>query len=647
MPAAVRGQVQASQPLAVATLDAQLASWRTIRQRACAAPAGTRAAQLSCLDGVIARLAALGEATAALERGERIERVELGQWIIDPAVCEGAKPPRLTTSLSPELTRVLVAFVRQASDPRPVSAQALSALADEVKRDPCAEAKARSAAALGQTRDEMERELATAERAAEQCGDDRISADVALAIANAETMRSNLGPISQEKLDRAATLVARVAQPVLEAQLAVYQMRAAERAERADDAIADARRAIDLYAKAELVRQRIETAMKWLSDVEMTKPDADIARVLSTLATWRAEAVARFGEHDSTVETIDQTVAGWQWTQGDPAAYQRIVALTHPVPPDKPQRITGRVVDQRGAPVAGAAVHAAPGMFGVSESAAFPSEALRTAVTGADGTFVIPDAAEGSLVIAELGDRRSSAVEAAASVQLTLAPTSRIEGRVELNGLPAWRLKVAVRDRKQSGTLGYGTVAPVHADGTFTLAGVPRGRVGIVTVLASKSQQQINGVDLDIRTPVVRDVKLATVANARTVHVIIRSAVAAAVPNAQVLAVPGKVSSVDVTALNASLKQINVTLAHKLDPAHVPAAVAAKAQPGDLYAELAGVPATTTSICAIGLPEHMDDPVLVEKLRDPKYLSKIPAPCVADVHDDVVVVVVPPWPRFD
>ena len=55
-------------------------------------------------------------------------------------------------------------------------------------------------------------------------------------------------------------------------------------------------------------------------------------------------------------------------------------------------------------------------------------------MTRADGTFELTDCASDGVIVAEAGDKRSLPVAIASGVTLALAPTSRIEGTVDLKG---------------------------------------------------------------------------------------------------------------------------------------------------------------------------------------------------------------------
>ncbi|MGN6105479.1 MAG: hypothetical protein ACTHU0_10275, partial [Kofleriaceae bacterium] len=80
------------------------------------------------------------------------------------------------------------------------------------------------------------------------------------------------------------------------------------------------------------------------------------------------------------------------------------------------------------------------------------------------------------------------------------------------------------------------------------------------------------------------------------------------------------------------------------DPAPPP--VVGAARRGDLFASVSGVPEGAATACAIGLPPDLSDPSLERSISE--HMAKIEVRCVPiPPGAEVVVVEVPPWPRFD
>jgi hypothetical protein len=73
-----------------------------------------------------------------------------------------------------------------------------------------------------------------------------------------------------------------------------------------------------------------------------------------------------------------------------------------------------------------------------------------------------------------------------------------------------------------------------------------------------------------------------------------------------------------------------------------------KSKPNDLYALVTEVPEGEASACAFPMPQRLDDPELTNVMQKPENLAKIPVTCIPVApSDEVVVISVSPWPRFD
>ncbi|MEO8550729.1 MAG: hypothetical protein ABI678_12175, partial [Kofleriaceae bacterium] len=125
--------------------------------------------------------------------------------------------------------------------------------------------------------------------------------------------------------------------------------------------------------------------------------------------------------------------------------------------------IDGHVVDAQGTPVAGARVVAWMGTLeGDATRSYTASDPRALAQTTTDGSFRIRGA---GAVIAERGTERSLPVTQPVPA-LRLAPTRKIHGHVKTD------MPLDVVARYDLGTSGWVVIAPVAADGTFTLGGL-------------------------------------------------------------------------------------------------------------------------------------------------------------------------------
>lgn len=142
--------------------------------------------------------------------------------------------------------------------------------------------------------------------------------------------------------------------------------------------------------------------------------------------------------------------------------------------------LEGTVVDEHGAPVAGAAVHVGSRLIGdalslVTEDAAVLGQ-IATARTGPEGRFRIDDApAQARWLMAEhVTAGRSSPLALTAGAPLVkLRITGRLVGRVMLGGAPAAGLLIIVNLDSQRDVQ---FTALTDADGTYRIEAVPPGQ---------------------------------------------------------------------------------------------------------------------------------------------------------------------------
>ena len=344
------------------------------------------------------------------------------------------------------------------------------------------------------------------------------------------------------------------------------------------------------------------------------KPE-DLAAVPGRLAEARALAVARLGDGDEIVRRLDYAAADWAYASGDLArAHALYDHLRRPLRNDHARRITGRVVDASGAPVAGATVVAGPAFRGDAVAVAIYDASagahLRETTTAADGTFALDGVAGEGIVVAQHGTERSAPAAIANDVTLAVAPTSRLVGHVDLRGEPPTSITVVAFDKARPFELLYDLVSPVQRDGSFELGGVPRGRVVVRTRLGHATSAVLAGVEVDVRGPDVTGLALALGASSASS----RSSCAAwwrqPVPNAQVIVLPGRVPSTNALVINRNIQSAIVRFARQIDGEHAPAPVLAHAKPGDMYATMTDVP---------------DGPVPRARLACPRFVRPRPA----------------------
>jgi hypothetical protein len=635
------------QTIAAALLDREIAAWGTAHATACKVEPIARAPRLLCLDGVLARIDAVARAARTAREGLQIDA---GALLIAPQVCELPRAPRLMTSTSPELREVVTTWLAHTATPVPMEAAAASALVARAAAEPCASSLAHLLAAdIQKSAPERSHHLDEAQQDAERCGDDRVLAETALATAQYMMDNEWLSATVTAKLRRADAAVQRVTQRDLIAQIDLMRVEAAKRAENVDEAIARGDAAMEGFAARGRLRAQLDAGLTVLGLRQLRATAADLAAVPDLLAAWRARASAQLGEADESVRLLDARAAEWAFAQGDVVrAHARLEQLRRTLPNAQPRRVAGTVVDLRGKPVAGATVTTGWRLRGDSVGAAVglaERDAMRSVKTGADGRFEIPDAVEDAVVIAELGDRRSAPETIGDDVKLPLAPTSRLEGHVDLASEAPTKVMVVVRNLAWPSTIRYEIIAPVAPDGSFAVDGVPRHEVRVFAAIDGLTQSMMSGTNIVVRDPVVRGIALSLAKSTRVVHVIVRNTVSTKLANAGVVILPGRIPSMSFLAMRRQFRGGTVRYARQLEGERAPRQIVAAAQPGDLFATMTEVPDGVASACAYGLPELSDDE-LMRKLN--AHLDKLQVICTPIAEDaELVTIDVPPVPRLD
>ncbi|MBS1123898.1 MAG: hypothetical protein H6Q90_6126 [Deltaproteobacteria bacterium] len=631
----------------VRTLEADLRSWTETRAKACAAETSVRVAALTCLDGVIVRFDAV---VRALHQLDRVPFTDAGAFLIDPARCLRTPSPRLSLTQSPALVDVIAARLREEIDPLPVSREVFDTLVRKVEKEPCAAALAQLIGVeLRLSTDDRDRILATAEQDAETCGDDRVRAEVALVIAGSSLEGGYLAEARIAKVRRAEAAVQRVAQADLVATVDLLRAAIAARLGDLDQAITRS----DAAAAGFAARQRsVAQISSNLIAVEYRRLGGfaeDLDGAIDQLTQLRELAAARAGVDSEIVRRVDRSIARAEIDGGDTAAATaRLARARRPLPQDPGQTVTGRVVDESGTPIAGATVALATDLVGTSTSAAVQltsDGSYRETVSAADGGFTIPGAPESGAVIAFLGDRRASPQALVSPVELRLAPTSRLEGKVELRGVRSGSVMIVITADAQARALPYALLAALHPNGRFEVDGAPRGRVIVSTRVRSALMPTTMQVTIDVRDPVHREITLQIPQTPREITALVRSTVGTPLQNAQVFVIGGAVASMSVLDfMSLPTKTRTSGLARPITAAERTPSLHAVSKPGDLFVRIAA-PEGDASACAIALPDDFGDPDLQRKIDG--NLDKLAMTCTPITASEIVTIEVAPFPRLD
>ncbi|HEY3801736.1 MAG TPA: protein kinase [Kofleriaceae bacterium] len=633
------GQLEAAE-----FLGRDMHAWKLERAAACKADEPARSRQLACLDGVLSQLDAVASAVA--KATGPVDSTDT----IDPMLCTLADPPRLQRTLSP-VSRELVAF--EATSAAKAEA-ATPAMADDfvarAKDDPCALALAALTARHAKTTEVSRRaQLAVAETAADRCGDDSIISGVALAAATDEVQAGRTDELALARLERVEPAVMRVPQADQLADLDIIRMQEAELADQLDKAIAYGDQAIAKFGERGIIRWVLGYGI-YVERLRISRGD-DLDGVRTRLRALRQLGIDRIGADSEHVHMIDLNLAILQFWSGDVAGTHAALERQHrQLPNAKSRHVIGRVVDAAGHPIAGATVTASFALTGDSVTAAEVfrrGDDVRHATSDARGEFVIPDAVDQGVIVAELGAQRSAPALIGDRVELVVGPTSRIEGHVELHGEDPERLGISVSDLDPKISTLYSIFAPIGRDGRFVVDGVQPGahvHVRLFSVIGS-SRQPVQRIEVAVDAPVVSGIELEANTSRRELHVVAR-ATAGDLPSATVMIFAGNVAATNLAEIARMTGSASSGVARAMRPELVPAAAKPLMRRGDVVATIAGAPEGPATACVEPSPkDDDDDPELDRKIA--AHPERVEVRCVPVAPTDTVVVVeVPPFPRF-
>jgi predicted Ser/Thr protein kinase len=619
-----------------------IATWKLARARACEAEPAKREPELACLDGVMGRFAGTIDVVGRVT----VPRLELGGQLVDPAVCERPSPPRLVPALSTAYRAVLERELGEQINPEVYTHAVADRMIAAAASDPCAAAYAvLYAVALEPTMTARRPGLARAGDLAERCNDDHMRYRVALYAARYELLEPR-DEAAQRALERLEVAVVPVTQADTLAEVDYVKAYIALASGHYDVAIARATSAMAGFLARGSATDYAESAIALYGALMARGTPADLDTLPTVLATSRGEVLAALGPDAPELRRLDELEASWLFSHGDVGGAHALLDRPWPQQPlGNAARVSGRVIDANGAPVAGASVISGAQLIGDPRTAAMASATvaatMRRTVSARDGTFVLPASAPAGVIIAELGARRSHPKAIAPQVELVLDDTGTIEGTVELGNTPAFRVSVGAGATESTGP-DYNVVAPVAADGSFRITGVPRGRVMVAIhhdrVEGYATDRQI----VDVGTTPVH-VTFTVPSTQREIHVLVRSTAGESVPRASVFVVHAAAmpsTMRDVFALSASMQGVQ---AFPVDET-APSAVLAKARSGDLVATTPA-PAGSANVCAIGFPADISD---ARRAEIRAHADAVPVSCVGlPEATDVVVVEVPPFPRLD
>jgi predicted Ser/Thr protein kinase len=615
----------------VAALDAAYRDWQIARVAACRAAPQVRPAQLRCLDGVLRRFDALRQAR---QRVPGAAAEEIQAQLIDPEVCRAPvaeQVPRLTLAPSRDVVAAYALLARSATTAPPPRAE-LAALAGASSGDPCARVIATLALDAAFPDHEARALTADADGAADQCGDERLRAELRIEHSRFQWELPVIGPRGETAIANARIAAARVLQPELDAALAMQELVLARQRQQWDRAFRLADAAIADYRARGLELRQLGAVIA-RNELRLTRSEPeDFAAIAGDVQRWRPLAVASHrADLARQLDLQDGTARFWR---GDVVAAHDALLQLPAVPPagqaGGSRRITGEVMDDHGRSVAGARVAAASSLFADSAgiglqafvvSKQYPDD-LRIATSDASGRFVIEDGAPTGGIAAQQADRRSQPARIADHVRLVLEPTRTVTGKVELGGIVHTHVKIeCVAIGAPVGALA--AIAPVAADGSFVVRGASVRALQISAIAGDDSVVRVESRTVPA-SPNAAQVRIDLAAMTRAIDVVVGSAVAPQLGGAMVALYAGRHRAASVQDL-MRLPMVGSGFAKPASTTEVPSGLRDRIQPGDLVAHIPYSGHEDLTVCAINMSGDWLDAAF--RRRWQAHLPRLPFAC--------------------
>ena len=636
--------------------NAQINHWAVARASACTAEPIVRPQQLHCLDGALQRIDLVRRVYGP---SKNVDEEDVAQALVDPAVCLVPSPPRLVLKPTPdvvaayELSRKYDEGGAQVdTDKTLASAQAL---ANKPNIDPCAKSLALYAVEKSGT-DYPARHTAMSDAIAmvEQCDDDRLRADLLLAAISYQLEVPMIGARGIAAIKRADVAVQRVAEPALNARLDFIRGLVASQASNWKEALALSDHNIETFENLNQPRATINVVLEQI-ELRFSRSLVEDYKAVSALVTrWLPIARALKGQEGDSKLVLklekDRAFVRY-WSEDIAGGHADLVRLWKPST-TKGVRIEGDVVDAKGRPVAGATV--AAGSVLIMDSIGYLPNVrwhqgdgnLRVATSDANGHFVILDCAEHGAIIAQLTDRRSGASTIADHVKLVLEPTRLISGKVVLGGRDHTITAVGAGPPGNH-RVDFGQMAPVGADGAFSIDGVSQNKIEVSLVVERDLEKLFSSTIVNAGSDPVTNLVLDPGGSVRKVDVIGRSTLSVPLEGVQLFMLPGRYNFTNAGQFNSqSYPGLSILFGKHPAGESIPKNLAKVFRPGDLVAEFTGVPEGEITICAFGIMGDMQDRKEREKLM--AHLDELELHCeTVNGQATIAVVATAPQKSFD
>ncbi|HPH64321.1 MAG TPA: protein kinase [Kofleriaceae bacterium] len=635
-------------------ISAELQLWNATRTNACKAEPKLRVTQLACLDGVMARTAVVVQAAGLVTA--RAANFEPRAELVDPNVCLNATPPQLTSSWPAVAADVFALRLRADETTTSVTVAEASEVIARAGDVACVKAQALLLRSMLQTAG-LDHTRSDTDEAAEylaRCNDDRVRADVTSAQAFVVLRTPFADTQFANAVRRAEASATRIPEAVTLSAVLQLKGEAARNKGLFDEAgklMTDAAKPLgERGLQANKLRTQLVAIDSWAK-----APHKYHGQIVDAVTQGLATSEALFGPSQELTQTYKRLQIILTWQTGDikgAKAMSEALEVAPFVDKTPSEELRGRVVNAQGKPVAGAQVVAARGLHtdGEDLSPFAPSREPNEALTDDKGQFVITKAPQRSTIEAMLGPLRSRPLEVKdghGELILRLEPTSTIKGKVNIFG-NADVSGIAALPSEATDAMQFSILAPVAADGSFSIENVPLGRVRLVPGTSDQSGLG-DSVMVTLGAAPLTNVNIDINRIKRTVYVVIRGTMMVPPVGGQAIVVDAKSKFQNAGELQLALAKqatLNIASANPMVGEKIPKPLIGKVQPGELIAELQNVSAEPHRVCGLGISGDVSKREFWEKLQG--NLKRVGVTCVdLGPKQDTVFIEVPPLPKFD
>lgn len=656
-------ELRAKMPERVALqFDRKIADWRVQREQACRADSvELRRVRTACLDAVISTIDLTVKAMLSVDEGTRrgSDVSDLAAWSKACMLPTAATLHPLSPGGAGPAAALLLRSVSGAQVDDGELAKALEAAGTHT----CDRAFALYVNAVAKiSRSSFGRETAAAEDAVEACGDDYLRARVSVLRA-LRTETPFYGPEQLALLRKATTAVSRIEDTSMGSHIELIRGQAAYTNSAFDTAIEHFERSRKLAEAGDDSRAAFEAQWQAILVRSDRGRAADLAGLVATGRALYEQMVQAYGPESSNLNVYRQLLAGLEWRSGNIERSRDLLTealrLQRRDVSSPARDVRGKVVDERGRPVAGALVLAI-----AAEKTADVDDAdlalwkrgmledVARALTADDGSFTLHTAPGDLFVLARDSGRAAPVTKVpkgTSELVLRATPSGTVHGTIDYAGNSQYSTHASLG----AGRKGFHFVAPIDDAGKYEIRNVPIGTYEARTLTGKISEISMTGRRIKV-APGRRKVAVnfgQSVGESK-VHVIVRNERVGALNVAQIYVLRGKVNATTMRDLRPALDaspSTSVALAQPVVGERSPKAALSALQPGDLLVSLEHLDPGPQSFCAIGISGDLGAEEFLEKLKD--SADRLDVRCkslvLSKTGEEVLQITVPPMLRLD